>query len=179
MKKNLMSILILALLVVNLVLTGMIMFSTTGAMKQVSGVMGDLAKALELELEPGNGDEGENSGEVSMADTETYALKGGEKLEPVNLIPAEGETKPRYLIVAVSLSINKKHADYSKMKSLIEPNEARIISVINDAIGSYTYAQANTPEGKNALKKDILKAIHELFGSEFIYDLDFSVYTAS
>ena len=51
MKKNLLSIIILAVLVIDLVLTAIVMFSTTGAMNKTSKLVTDIATALSLELE--------------------------------------------------------------------------------------------------------------------------------
>ena len=50
MKKNLLTIIILALLVVNVVLTGIMMFSVTGAMNKTSALVTDISTALNLEL---------------------------------------------------------------------------------------------------------------------------------
>ena len=70
MKKNLMSVLILALLVVNIALTAIMMFSTTGAMKSTTALVGDIAAVLALELDLG----GEVSDRPSMEDTVVYDI---------------------------------------------------------------------------------------------------------
>ena len=50
MKKNLISIIILALLIVNIVLTAIMMFSVTGASKKTAALVDNIATALDLEL---------------------------------------------------------------------------------------------------------------------------------
>lgn len=50
MKKNLVSIIILALLVVNIILTSVMLFSVTGTMKRTSSLIDGIAMALSLEL---------------------------------------------------------------------------------------------------------------------------------
>ena len=73
MKKNLISIIILALLIVNIVLTAIMMFSVTGASKKTSALVDNIATALDLELAAsGEGEAAEEA--VSMADTETYSF---------------------------------------------------------------------------------------------------------
>ena len=48
MKKNLLSIVILALLIVNLVLTSIMMFSVTSTNKKTGAVVADIASILKL-----------------------------------------------------------------------------------------------------------------------------------
>ena len=58
MKKNLMSVIILALVAVNLVLTGIIMFSTVSANRKTIQLVDDIAAILNLELEkPAEGEQ--------------------------------------------------------------------------------------------------------------------------
>ena len=84
MKKNLMSVIILALVAVNVVLTGIIMFSTVSANRKTIALVDDIAAILNLELESGsNGEEAaeeavvlpENSEVYDIADSMTVALK--------------------------------------------------------------------------------------------------------
>ena len=91
MKKNLISVIILALLIVNIVLTAIMMFSVTGASKKTAALVDNIATALNLELSSGT--EGAGAEEaVSMADTETYSFA-----EPMTipLKKNEGEDKDR------------------------------------------------------------------------------------
>lgn len=81
MKKNLMSILILALLVVNIVLTAIMMFSVTGAMKSTTALVGKIAAVLDLELNLGADDNQlsiQDSAPYNITDAMTIPLKIGE-----------------------------------------------------------------------------------------------------
>ena len=60
MKKNLISIIILALLVVNVVLTAIMMFSVTGASRKTAALVDNISTALNLEL-TAKTENGENS----------------------------------------------------------------------------------------------------------------------
>ena len=57
MKKNLISIIILALLIVNIVLTAIMMFSVTTTNRKTAALVGDIASAISLDL--GTGEIGE------------------------------------------------------------------------------------------------------------------------
>ena len=71
MKKNMISIIILALLVVNIVLTAIMMFSVTSASKKTAALVDNIATALDLELTARNGDE-EEAEEVIPKDMIPY-----------------------------------------------------------------------------------------------------------
>ena len=53
MKKNLISIIILALLIVNIVLTSIMMFSVNGAAQKTSALVTDIASIIKLDLNAG------------------------------------------------------------------------------------------------------------------------------
>ena len=50
MKKNLLSIVILGLLIVNVVLTSVMLFSVTGTMKKTATLIDSISVALKLEM---------------------------------------------------------------------------------------------------------------------------------
>ena len=71
MKKNLLSVLILVLLIVNIVLTTIMMISITGTNSKTAELVTSIATVMNLELyEPG----GNAATEVSLADTEAYDM---------------------------------------------------------------------------------------------------------
>ena len=71
MKKNLLSVLILVLLLVNIALTTVMMISVTGTNKKTADLVTSIATVLNLELyKPGE----ESASEVSLTDTETYVM---------------------------------------------------------------------------------------------------------
>lgn len=165
MKKNLLTIIILALLVVNVVLTGIMMFSVTGAMNKTSALVTDISTALNLELDKDKQDE---QGELSIADMEVYDIADQMK---ITLLPGEGDTKARICVVSVSLVINMKHEDYGKMKPLIVERESLIKSTINEVISGYTYDKALGDQ--KGMREALLVAIQQIFQSDFIIDVNF------
>ncbi len=73
MKKNLLSIVILALLIVNIVLTAIMMFSVVGINKKTASVVGNIASVLQLETTKPKTEEGEE--EVSLENTKVYDIE--------------------------------------------------------------------------------------------------------
>ena len=167
MKKNLMSVIILALLVVNLILTAIIMFSVVSANRKTVALVNNIAAVLDLELNDGSGAEGEESSAVSIADSAVYDI--GDSMT-VALRPS-GDGKEHYALVEVSFSLNTKNEDYETYQPLLAERESKIKSVIIDVIGSYTKeeAMADIP----GMQAAILAKVQEMFGSDFIYEAYF------
>lgn len=167
MKKNLLSIIILALLVVNLVLTSVMMFSVMSTNKKTGAVVSDIASILKLEL--GEAGEGEAAvPAVSMEDTDVY------NIEDEMTIPltkgADGEE--HYALVQASLSMNTKDKDYKTYGETLDEKVTLIQGEISEVIGQYTAdeIQPRTEE----IKEEILSNIQEMYGSDFIYKITFS-----
>lgn len=177
MKKNMLSFIILVLLIVNIVLTSVMLFSVTGTNKKVSDLVGNIAVALNLELtEPGT----DMKTEVSMADTEVYAIADSMTmplaLESVTDENGKTVTKQGYLVCNVSLSMNTKHKDYKKYGSAeaMAAKEALVKDVINTTVSKHTAAELQADAGLESFKAELLEAVQDLFQSDFIYKVSVS-----
>lgn len=163
MKKNLMSILILALLVVNIVLTAIMMFSVTGAMKSTTALVGRIAAVLDLELNLG-ADENQlsiqDSAPYNITDAMTIPLKMGE----------DGEQ--HYVQIAVSIQMDKTHKDYKKYSETMLENESILKGEILEVISSYTLEEFQNDT--NGVQNEILARLRKLYNSDFIYKVVFS-----
>ena len=166
MKKNLLSVVILALLVVNLILTGIMMFSCVSANKKTAALVNDIASVLDLEL-TGGGSNTEEVAAVSVADTEIYNIADA---MTVALRPSE-DGKEHYCMCEVSFSMNKTHEDYETMSPMVAAQESKIRSIIIGVIGGYTKEEAQA--NQKAIEDAILEQVQQMFGSNFIYEAYF------
>lgn len=167
MKKNLLTVLVLALTLVNTILIGVMMVSVMGTNKKTAKLVGDIATVLNLEL----GTVGEEEKpEVSLADTEVYSIDGSMTI----LLKSEpGATKSTYIVFDIALSLNKKHADYKKYGGEnFSTYDSMIKSAINDAVMQYSELECRND--MQAMKDDILKAIQDIFHSDFVYNISLS-----
>lgn len=176
MKKNLLSFIILALLIVNLVLTSVMMFSVTSTNKKVSDLVGNIAVALNLELtEPGEADKLAN---VSLADTEVYAIADSMTIPLALETNAEDGQAPKqnYLVCNISFSINTKHEDYKTYGSAeaMAAKEELIKDAINGIVSKHTATELQADTGLEELKAELLTAVQDLFDSNFIYKISIS-----
>lgn len=168
MKKNLISVIILALLIVNIVLTAIMMFSVVGVSNQTTELVANIASALDLELSSGLKGPDEV---VSMADTETYSIADS---MTVPLKKSEGDDKDHYCIVSVTLSINTKADGYKEYGSSdnLTNMEGLIKDEINGVFAQYTMEEAR--DNQSAIKQEILERLQTMFDSKFIYNVSFS-----
>ena len=75
MKKNMLSVIILALLIVNIVLTSVMMFSVMGASRKTAKLVDGIALALDLELNNGEStEEGQTPDTIPMTDITVYKI---------------------------------------------------------------------------------------------------------
>ena len=162
--KNLLSILILALLLVNVILTAITMFSVTSTNKKTANIVGQIASVLQLDL--GTGEEGEKVA-VSMEDTATYDI---EEEMTIPLKPG-ADAKDHYANVSVSLSMNTKSDGYKKFGETISEKESLIKGEIVEAFRGYTIEEVKADE--NVVVDDILNRLQKMFDSDFIYKVSF------
>lgn len=169
MRKNMLSILILALLIVNIVLTAIMMFSVTGTAKKTSALIDDISAAINLDLK--NQDVTSTSAvvvDVPIEDIQVFAIP-----DEMTIPLAKGaDGKEHYFLVAVSLSMNTKHADFKKLSPSVTTQVDLIKGEIISVIGSHTLEEVQ--ESPDAIRMEILKRIQTLFDSQFIFNVTFT-----
>ncbi len=175
MKKNLLSIIILALLIVNLAMTGFMMLSVMTTNSKTAKLISDIAAALELEANGGStgGFSGSASGNVAVTDMATWGFTGDEKLTIALKVGEDGKT--HYMVVEVVFSLNKASEDYATLGT--EENLANVKEVvkseITNTLASYTMEELQSGMDEVA-RETILENVQNMFGSNFIYDVKFS-----
>ncbi|EOS73182.1 hypothetical protein C819_03907 [Lachnospiraceae bacterium 10-1] len=170
MKKNLISIVILALLVVNLVLTAIMMFGVMSTNKKTAALVGKIASAISLDLgESGEG--GEAAKEISIADTVTYTISDMtiplKKSEPTE--DGEVDDKDHYALISVTICMDSTSKDYKTYGEEIATREDLIKGQINDVVSQFTIEDIKM--NSQLVKDEILKKVQELFNSDFIFDV--------
>ena len=166
MKKNLISIVILALLVVTIVLSSITLLSVSGTNRKTAALVTDIAAAINLDL-GGQTEEEKQEVTVSMADVVTYDITD----LTVPLKKGENDEKEHYAMLSVTLSMNSKDKDYKTYGDL-SARESLIKGEINDAVSQHTADEAR--ENSHAIEEEILQRVQAMFDSQFIYDVTFS-----
>lgn len=166
MKRNLLSIIILALLVVNIVLSAIMMVSVSSSSKKTAELVADISTIIGLEID--GLPQSDVATSVSMADTAVYNIS-----EELTIPLKNGEDgKSHFAVGNVSLSMNSTHEDYATYAETMIDREGLIKDIVFSVIGKYTMEEAR--ENPEQIKAEILTKIQELFGSDFIFGVSFN-----
>lgn len=171
MKRNLISVITLVLLVVNIVLTAIMMFSVVSTNSKTAALVTDISSAISLDL---NGSKGDAQVNVPIADVVPYTIADLQILLKKET-PAEGEEADQsdhYAVLSVTLSMNSKHKDYKTYGEDMTTREDMIRGEIIDVVQQYTLKEAQ--DNPEQIQKDILARVQQLFGSDFVFDVSFS-----
>jgi flagellar FliL protein len=167
MKKNLLSVIILALVLANLVLTAILAFSIIPQTKKSNALIDQVCTAINLDLEAG---QNKDTSAISIENIETYLI---EDSFTVNLKDS-GDGAKHVAVFTVSLSMNKLSDGYTEIGSAgLAEKETIIQSEINTLVSNYTLEQFEE-NGYANVKKDILASVQSMFGGDFIVGVNFS-----
>lgn len=163
MKKNILTIIILAMCFINIVLSAMIIFTIVPTANKTNNLVSKVASIVDLELESPDAD----PSKLSISDIDTYNIDG--KLT-INM--KSTEDNKQYATLFVSLSLNTKHSDYETLFPKIEQHVSQIKEIVQNEFSAYTSEEAITK--KEEIKKQVLDKIRVYFNSDFIINVTFS-----
>ncbi len=162
MKKNLMSVIILALLVVNLVLTSVLMFTIYPQSKKANELITAVCNAIQLDLHSGAPT---GLGNLPIDQITTYKVSEGADMT-INL------SGGGYAVVQVSLSVNNQSETFKSNGTNTLTNQE---SIIKDAINNIVrqYSKSEFLDNNDAVKREILKSLQQTFGADYIVGVTF------
>ncbi len=164
MKKNLITVVILALVVVNLVLTAVLTISIVPETKKANELITKVCSAIDLDLQAGDT---AGSLSVDVADMVDYSVNGGETMT-INLVDG-------YAVLGVSLSLDSKNEEFSKFgdgAGNLAAQDNIISDKINSIVKKHTVQEMIDNEAE--IKEEILEELQTLFKSSFIVRVNFS-----
>ena len=172
MKKNLITVVVLALVLVNLILTAILTITILPETKKANELITQVCSAIDLELKSGSVTS--NITNVPLEKVATHDVAGGESMT-VNLKDSE-DGKKHYAIIAVSISMDTENEGYKTYGESITERESLIKSEINRVVSGYTFEEFNSDQ--QGVQDAILVALQQLFNSDFIFSVGFSTVTS-
>ena len=165
MKKNLISVLILALVLANLIMTGILTFTIIPQTKKSNELIDKVCNAIHLELESGES--------ISVPIDKIYVHNLADEFT-CNLKKGE-DGKDHFALFKVGFSLNTESEEYDEGAGVesLTSKETIIRDYVNSIVSRYTIDEFNA-DGNYAVKQEILKAMQGLFGAEFIVGVSFS-----
>ncbi len=170
MKKNLISVLILALVFANFVLTAILMFTVLPQTKKSNELIDKVCSAIDLDLNSGGAG---SANAVPIDKQDTYKVNAGEEVV-VNLKPQEGDKDEHFAVVKLSLVLNTESDNYGVYnQEFLTNHDDTIKSTINTIINGYTMEQFKENNYEN-VKQEILESMQGMFGGDYIVAINFA-----
>ncbi len=165
MKRNMLTIVILAATLINLTLSAMLIFTVIPKAKRTDALIEKIVSAIELETESGIG---KSYGEIAPEDQEEYVFQD----EYVNLKPINNEAN--VAMANITITVNKKHEDYETIQPLIEGKKTKIVAAVSSVLSDYAAAEVSMYT--EDINKDALEKVREIFQSKCILEVTLHVY---
>lgn len=164
MKKNLITVITLALVVVNLVLTVILTITILPETKKANELITKVCSAIDLDLESGSATSNAN---IPIDQIDVYDI---DDEQTINL-KSSGDGKDHFAIITVSISMDKKNKDYKDLQPEVENKVKLIKGEINNIVSQYTIEEIK--DNQSAVQNEILKDLQKMFGSDFIVAVGF------
>lgn len=169
MKKNLMSVLILALVLVDTILLAIMAIAVVPQAKKSNELVNAVASAIKLELSE---ESGRQPSAVPMDQVVTYDI---EDELTINL-KASGDGQNHYVVLKASLSMDEKNKGYKKYGADIASKSSVLKNEIISVVSSHTLEEFQ--QDQVGIREEITKNLQTLFDSDFIIDVGFSSVTS-
>lgn len=164
MKKNLITVITLALVVVNLVLTVILTITILPETQKANELITKVCSAIDLDLESGSATSNAN---IPIDQIEVYNI---DDEQTINL-KQDGHGKDHFAMITVSISMDTKNSDYKDLKPQVEEKVNLIKGDINNIVSQYTIDEIKN--NQSAVQDEILKDLQKMFGSDFIVAVGF------
>lgn len=162
MKKNIFSVIITALTVINVVLTAIMFFVMLPTFQKTNNLITQVASVLNLELDA-DGDAAGDS-EYSLKDLAAVPV-AFESKQTLNLKKSAGDDSEHYaMLEGYSLSVDTTAKDYEDVNGVLTTNQAEITDIVRSVIQSHTADDISQDE----IQKEALEQIQKHLDSKAV-----------
>ena len=166
MKKNLLTIITFALVLVNIVLTAILTITIMPEVKKVNELITTICDAIDLDLQAATGAESTES--VSLENIQPYNLSDQIM---VNL-KTGADGKSYVMVITMTLSMNKNNANYETYGTNIGDYVGLIKSSVTKVVSAHTIEECKADQ--ESLQREIKNELNAQFGNGFIVNVGFS-----
>lgn len=161
MKKNIFSVIITALTVINVVLTAIMFFVMLPTFQKTNSLITQVASVLNLELDADSDANADSNYTINDIEAVPVAF---EAEQTYNLKSSKGENGSHYaMLKGYVINLNTKSDDYdSKMAETITNNQAQFTGIISNVIQSHTKEEAT----QDVIEKEALEKVQALLDNK-------------
>lgn len=163
MKKNILTIVIMAASIINLVLTAVLIFSVMPAMNKTSNLIDKVASVIDLEIESKN----EKNEQTPVENLEVFEITYEANVN-INLQKEAGDEQDHYAVIkGIRVSFDKEADGFSDVKGLIEKNTTYVEDIVKETISSFSASTIS----EEKVKQEAVKKLQERYDTKCIVEI--------
>lgn len=168
MKKSMLNVIILALVLIDLVLSAFLTFTLVQTNTKTNSLITHIAEIIDLDVAGGTTDSSSSStSSTDLSNIEYISVTNG---DDTTITVTYVGTTTHYAVLTVTIGVNKSHKDYSEKIDLINNSMTLIVNTISTiATEDYTY-QTIATDTKD-FQNDCLEQLQDLFQTNCIYSV--------
>lgn len=170
MKKSMLSVVNLAISIINLALTVDLTFSLVTTNNKTNNLISKVAEIIDLDVAGDTSSTASGSGAVSVDDLEYVSVKNGDDDKITVSYTSGGKT--HYVVLKVNIGLNKKAKDYEVKSASINNGMSSIVSTVTTEALKYSYDSVTS--NKTNIEASILKSLQDQFQTQAIYTVTLS-----
>ena len=157
MKKNILTIIVMAVSIVNLVLGIVLVFSIVPASNKTAALVDKVASVIDLNIDDPNSEEQDYTIDDLVAYTKTY-----DSAVNINLKKDAGDDSNHYAQLAgFTISFNSKADDYKKVSDIY------VDDIVKETLGSYTATTLDLVK----VRSEIVKKIQAKYNTKAVVEI--------
>ena len=169
MKKNIFSVIITALTVINVVLTAVMFFVMLPTFQKTNNLITQVAAVLNLDLDADSAADPDSNYTIQDMTPITVDFT---KDATYNLKP-DTDGKDHYAMLSgYVIYLNKKSDDYKDINEMLGTDQSQITGIVSDVIQNHTVTDGT----QDLIEKECLQEIEELLDSKVVVKINLKGY---
>ena len=165
MRKNLITVIILAISIINLVFNILLVFVFMPSATKTNKLITSISEIIDLEI----ASEKEKNGTIDVNQLTAFELEQG---NPINLAD-DGSGDIHVVQYGLTINLDKTASDYSTTQKNLTDSTALIYDTVRSIVGKYTYTQCTDVAIQEQIKQEILQSLRDTFNTNSIYSVVF------
>ena len=175
MKKGMVNAVILALVLINTILSAVIVFAIVPAMNKTTTLVESICEKVDLNIGNKTGGGSSETGQPSITDLSGVQISFNDSATTTIALTADADGEQHYVKMSATINLNTLAEDYETVSAAMATVNDILADDIISIVGSYTYSQASN--GIDDIKAAVLDKIKQEFNSDCIYSVTFSTFT--
>ena len=171
MKKSTLNVIILALVLINLVLTVVLTFSLVSTNNKTNKLISKVAEIIDLDVAGVDTTDKSTSGSTGLDDV-SYVDVSNNGSNDIMISYTDGG-RTHYAVMNVSLGLNTKAKDYSAKSTTINNGMKVIVNAVQTEAMKYTYS--TVASSKATIESDLLSQLQDTFQTQCITSVIVSI----